>query len=236
MRIGICDDQPVFCEKLKVQLEQYYRSLDVTVDCFFNGDQMIQAVKKEPYVYFCIFLDIEMPGKNGLEVADSLHRINENIPVIFLTSHTEYAMKGYEVQAFRFLEKPAAEEDLQKTLEAVRRSAERDRKLQIRQDGKERFLPVAEILYLKSENVYLEIQTTGENAYLIRKKLGEQMKELPETGFFRIHRSYIVNLGKVHGFDGKNVTLSDGTILPVSRGKRTAFLEAVSRYMEEQTR
>lgn len=235
MRIGICDDQPVCCERLKSQLEKYYRSLDVKMDAFGTGEQLIRAVEKDPYAYFCIFLDIEMPGKDGMETAEAVHGINGKLPVIFLTSHTEYAVRGYEVQAFRFLEKPVTDEALHRTLEAVRKTQEEGRKLRIRQDGKDRFLPVTEILYLKSENVYLVIHTRQES-YLIRRKLADQRKELPETDFFQIHRSYIVNLSKVYGFDGKKVTLSDGTCLPVSRGKRAGFLDAVSRYMEEQNR
>lgn len=155
MRIGICDDQPVCCERLKSQLEQYYRSLDVKMDAFGTGEQLIRAVEKDPYAYFCIFLDIEMPGKDGMETAEAVHGINGKLPVIFLTSHTEYAVRGYEVQAFRFLEKPVTDEALHRTLEAVRKTQEEGWKLRIRQDGKDRFLPVTEILYLKLSLIHI---------------------------------------------------------------------------------
>ena len=89
-----------------------------------------------------------------------------------------------------------------------------------------------QILYFKSENVYIVIYTeTGH--YLIRKKLKEQCKELPELQFFQVHRSYIVNMSKVQAYDGKEVVLADGTRVPVGRGRRAAFQKAAARFLKE---
>ena len=102
----------------------------------------------------------------------------------------------------------------------------------MRKSGREFYLPLNEILYFKSENVYLDIQTE-KGRFLVRKKLKEQLAELPETAFFQVHRSYIVNLEKIQSFDGKEVALADGSKIPVGRGKRAAFQGAVIRYLKE---
>ena len=101
-------------------------------------------------------------------------------------------------------------------------------------DGRELFIPLGEILYLRSENVYLTLYMTGGRHCLLRKKLKEQAEGLPPLDFFQIHRSYLVGLRHVSAFDGREVTLSDGTRLPVSRGKRAAFVQALSRYISEK--
>ena len=232
MRIGVCDDEPLFLDTLREKLEGYYRSLDLRIDDFSSGEALVRAVEKDPFSWSLVFLDIEMPGMSGLEAARAVRDVNDAIPVILLTSHTEYAMKGYEVEAFRFLSKPVEEESLFRALRAVEERESRNRKIRIKADGRELFIPLREILYFHSENVYLALRMTGGRHYLIRKKLKEQAEELPPLAFFKIHRSYLVGMGHVSSFDGREVTLSEGTRLPVSRGKRAAFAQALSRYMD----
>ena len=232
MRIGICDDEPVFLEIMQKELEAYYRSLDLEVRAFSDGKELEEAVKKEPFSYTCIFLDVEMPGMNGFETAKALRDAGCQAPVILLTSHREYAPEGYEVGAFRFLTKPLEKDKLHRALEAVE-NEKRDRgRLLVSQSGREFYLPLNEILYFKSENVYLDIQTE-KGRFLVRKKLKEQLAELPETAFFQVHRSYIVNLEKIQSFDGKEVALADGRKINLVRGKRAAFQGEVIRYLKE---
>ena len=171
---------------------------------------------------------------DGLEAARAVRDVNDAIPVILLTSHTEYAMKGYEVEAFRFLAKPVEESSLFGALRAVEERERRNRRIQVKADGRELFIPLVEILYFRSENVYLTLYMTGGRHCLLRKKLKEQAEGLPPMDFFQIHRSYLVGLRHVSAFDGREVTLSDGTRLPVSRGKRAAFVQALSRYISEK--
>ena len=155
MRIGVCDDEPLFLDTLREKLEGYYRSLDLRIDGFSSGEALVRAVEKDPFSWSLVFLDIEMPGMSGLEAARAVRDVNDAIPVILLTSHTEYAMKGYEVEAFRFLAKPVEESSLFGALRAVEERERRNRRIQVKADGRELFIPLGEILYFRSENVYL---------------------------------------------------------------------------------
>lgn len=214
MKIAVCDDEPIFLEMIRKELEQYYKSLDVMIETFHSGEDLLRVIKRNPQIYRCIFLDIEMPGLSGLDTAEKVKEMGLSIPVILLTSHTEYAMQGYEVGAFRFLGKPVEQEKLHQALESVEKMEAEGRRLSVRVDGKDLFIPVEEILYLKSENVYLSIQTEKER-YLIRGKIKDQLFQLPEEQFFQIHRSWIINLRKVYSYDGKKVFLTEGTQIPV---------------------
>ena len=235
MKIAVCDDDPFFLKLVSEELEQYYKSLDMCIEAFSSGTELIRAVEAQPFAYLCIFLDIEMPQISGFQTALQIHKVNPQIPVLLLTSHTECAMQGYEVQAFRFLGKPLERETLHRALKAVECRHVRRQRIAIWQDGREIYLPAAEILYIKSENVYLSIWVRGESHryYLVRKKLREQAEELPEGVFFQVHRSYLVNLRQVRSYDGRQVWLTDGTKIPVSRKKKESFQEAMSRYLRE---
>ena len=69
MKIAVCDDDLIFQRKIKEELDQYYQSLDVLVEIFSSGEDLLRAAAADPYGFFCVFLDIEMPGIDGMETA-----------------------------------------------------------------------------------------------------------------------------------------------------------------------
>lgn len=231
MKIAVCDDEPIFRKQLKAILEEYYCSLDVLVLSYSSGEELLGAVKGNPFDL--VFLDIEMEGIDGLETAKRLNELVSDLPVILLTSHTELAMEGYEVRAFRFLGKPVDKRKLQEALGAFEKLRQQEQKIEIVTEGGSRYLSPAVIRYIKSENVYLQI-VTGEQSFLVRKTLKEQLRELPEDLFVMVHRSYIVNLNETAGFDGETVTLRDGSRIPVSRGKREMFRLRMLQFMKKR--
>lgn len=230
MKIGVCDDERLLQEIMCRELEAYYRSLDLEIRTFSRGQELLEDLEREPLAYACIFLDIEMPGMSGLETAEAIRTMGCQTPVILLTSHREYAPDGYEVGAFRFLSKPVDRKKLYEALGALEKAKREEGRLLVSQDGREFLLSLEQILYFKSENVYLDIETE-KGHFLIRKKLKEQLEELPGLSFCQVHRSYIVNLAKVHGYDGKQIILTDGSLIPVGRSRREVFRAAAARYL-----
>lgn len=231
MKIAICDDEMLWREQLKTRLENYFRSLDVLIQSFPSGESLICGSQKNHFDL--IFLDIEMDGMSGFETAGKLKEQQEDCTIIFLTSHTELAMEGYEVQAFRFLAKPIAEEKLCAALQAFEEKALKDKKIVITENGVKECIRCHEIYYIKCENVYLKL-TTQRKIYWIRKKLKELLEELPKEMFAMVHRSYIINMEYVKSFDGNGITLEDGTNIPISKGKREFFKQQMMRYMKEK--
>ena len=73
---------------IRKELEQYYKSLDVMIETFHSGEDLLRVIKRNPQIYRCIFLDIEMPGLSGLDTAEKVKEMGLSIPVILLTSHT----------------------------------------------------------------------------------------------------------------------------------------------------
>jgi len=174
-----------------------------------------------------------MGGLNGLKVAKRLHEWKKDLPIVMVTTHTELAMEGYEVQAFRFLAKPVEREKLHAALKAVEEQLHNDERIQIVSDGLQRFIPCKSVCYIKCENVYLNIVTINER-YLVRQKLKELMEKLPENIFMQVHRSFVLNLSFVESFDGANVYMEDGMKIPVSKAKKDEFKIAMIRHMRER--
>lgn len=230
MKIAVCDDEREFAEKLKNLIDNYYRTPDVSVYVFTSAVELLGKLKQNPDVFAAVFLDIEMPGIDGIQAASNIRKINSDVRIIFLTSHTELAMEGYEVNALRFLAKPVNEEKLHEVLALLDKSTGNGQCMVISDGGGRILVKYSHILYVKSENVYLQIVTENKN-YLLRKKLADMENELDCGKFVRIHRSYIVGLAHVKSYDGKSVIMTNGAKLPLSRSCEKQFKDAVMNYL-----
>jgi len=206
MKIAICDDEVNFQKVLREKLEEYYGILEVEVEVFFSGMDFMDRFMNHPLEYQMIFMDIEMPGMDGIDTSKQIRKINQSIPIIFLTSHTEMAMEGYEVDAFRFLDKPLRMERLVKTLRDFDSLRLLDSKIELQVGEITLLVNWMEIQYVQSENVYINVYIKN-TRYLIRKKLSDIEEEMPKQMFYKPHRSYLINLGFVKSFDVKTVMM-----------------------------
>jgi two-component system LytT family response regulator len=140
------------------------------------------------------------------------------MPIILLTSHTEFAMDGYEMGVFRFLAKPVNEEKLYKALDDIVSRMSDDKKIMLRIDGEDRMISVSSIMYITASNVYLDVVMKDETL-VVRKKLKDIMEELPEELFVQIHRSSIVNVSYVASVSTGDVVMQDGKKLSATKQK-----------------
>ena len=229
MRIAVCDDEERFRQDIRKHIDALYGSLDVVVDSFSGGKQLIDAFQIRPYDM--VFLDIEMPEMDGITLAKKLRSISENIYIVFLTGHVEYALEGYEVNALRYLTKPVNEEKLKEVLRYVSDKMTEKRHILVKTDGEENLVDVGDILYLEAQNQYIMIYTTDKN-YLVRYNLSDYEKELKGDGFFKTHRSYLVSLGKIKKLAKNEVILDNDISVPVSRSSMQALKDALYAYVE----
>ena len=101
MRIAICDDEERYRIELKTILNKLLINADLNIDTFDDGNILADAFAASPYDL--VFLDIEMPALDGITLAKKIRSRSENVFIVFLTSHIEYALEGYEVNALRYL-------------------------------------------------------------------------------------------------------------------------------------
>lgn len=207
-----------------------------------NGDEAMElADRLRPDL---IFLDIQMPGLNGLEVASALDRSEINSQIIFVTAYDEFAIKAFEVNATDYILKPYSPERIEKAVKKIKgreRTTELDEKLEkllmrfaheekkgpdklaVEENEKIILLNPAEILYAESEGKKVFIQTTDKR-YKVNYTLQELEQKLGRYGFFRSHRGYLVNTEKVieihpwfNGAYQMLISTNPPTKIPVSR-------------------
>ena len=231
MRIAICDDQAECIEQTMAAVKMCLQGVDARVDKFKSGMSFLQEFQKRPYDL--VLFDIEMPEIDGITLAKKLRRISKDVPIIFLTSHIEYALEGYEVNALRYFTKPVDPDKLRNVLRAVVERMRQQRTLWIKTDMGEQKLSVKDILFMEAQNQNIMIYTTKE-AYCVRYNLSDYEQELREDGFFRIHRGYLASLSHIKSVGKCEITLDNNTVLPVSRTKEKELKEALFQYIRKE--
>ena len=231
MRVAVCDDEELFQSQIRNLIDRIYNSMDVIVDVFSDGKKLLERFDANPYDV--LFLDIEMPAMDGITLAKKLRERSENVFIVFLTSHVEYALEGYEVNALRYLTKPIREDKLREVLKYVLDKNTSKRQLMIKSEGEELRLNVSDVLYFEAQNQYVMIYLRGEE-HLVRANMGDFEEQLREDGFFRIHRGYLISLAKVKKIVKSEVIMENGTSLPVSRSNLKPLKEALYTFVEDE--
>lgn len=172
-----------------------------------------------------LFLDIQMPFINGLEF---LRLFKKTPPVIFTTAYPEYALEGYEYNVIDYLVKPISlERFLQasnKALQLLGKKTSRHKENLILKEGTNVVkISLEGILFIEAMQNYVQIVTASKR-HMILMTIKDILKLLPDDLFFRVHRSYVVNLDKVQKIAGDSIYINESTI-PISKRNKNLFLE-----------
>lgn len=181
--------------------------------------------------YDIVFMDIELPDMNGMQVSERLRRTDEDVMIIFVTNMAQFAVKGYEVNAFDFVVKPVSYNDFAIRLRrALRRLNRReDTGLRVKDyDGSMRIINLSAVHYIEVRDHSLGIHTDS-GVTETRGRLDDLEKTLAEKGFFRCNRCYLVNLRYVTSVDGDELIVA-GDRLKVARPRKKEFMKAFASY------
>ena len=236
MRIAICDDEEIFrrsvCEKIN---EIYKDDIDMVLRIFERGETLIKDFKENDSAYDIIFLDIEMENINGIDTARNIRKINTDVLIAFLTSHEEFAKDGYEVNAFRYLSKPIREDKLIECIENAKKICDGAKKIIIKYKDEEIILKATNIIYLEAQNKDIYIHTR-DNVYVQKNNLSYYENQLKECGFFRVHRSFIVNFNYVKSYTNKEVLLDNNEKVNLSRLNYKSFKDQLYLFIKKTAR
>ena len=131
MRIAICDDDLSLDKQLRQFIHETYRDIDMLIDLYNSGEQFLNKISSSKIKYDLVLLDIEMNEVSGLKVATELKKTFPETYIVFITSHDEFALTGYEVSAFRFLVKPIQAPKLLEAIESVKKEILDKRTIQV---------------------------------------------------------------------------------------------------------
>jgi len=172
-----------------------------------------------------VFLDIQMPGLTGLELAEVLRRFKEAPPVVFVTAHEQHAVEAFDLDAVDYVLKPVRADRLAEAVRRVisgpgRRPVPQDTQIPVERGGVTRFVDRGDISYVEAHGDYARLHTRSGEAYLVRTPLSTLEEDWRSAGFHRIHRSLLVALAHIDELRteaGRCTVLVGGAELPVAR-------------------
>ena len=180
-----------------------------------------------------VFLDIDLPGINGMEAAEALRGHDTETPIIFVTNLAQYAVKGYRVDALDFIVKPVSYYDfklrMDKAVRMLGRSAQRS--FRIPSDNGFRIVAVADIRYIEVSNHNLAIHLANGEVVTMRAPLSKIEEELGGTAFVRISNSCLANMAHIREIRGADIRMSGGDVVYFSRSRKKPALETIARYL-----
>ena len=235
MRIAICDDDAKLMAHLHAFLEKTYRSLELLIDDFTAGEALLRALSGGERSYDLVLLDIEMRGMDGIETARHIRRISPETAVVFITSHEEFALTGYEVSAFRFLTKPLRTEKLLEAVEAACQARLARRQLLIPCQGEEVRVAVQDILYVEARDQTVRLVLPARELFH-RATIDSYAAQLSGDDFYRVHRSYLVHLSAVAFVGKRELRMANGDLVPLSRLRSREFSEVFHAYIKRTAR
>ncbi|WP_294243939.1 LytTR family DNA-binding domain-containing protein [uncultured Chryseobacterium sp.] len=174
-----------------------------------------------------IFLDIEMPSKNGMDFYNS---ISQNTKVIFTTAYSEYAVEAFSINAVDYLLKPFSFERFRSAVEKVKTGNETDdvHYLSIRADYKLHKINVKDILLIEGLDDYIQIHLADQSRITARSSMKSILEKLPAKNFIRVHRSYIVPVSLIKTVVNRNIHIG-GFIIPIGETYKDMVMKIVSR-------
>lgn len=236
MRIAVVDDEELFRNQISSAITDLLGRDKVQCFLYADGSEILRAMESG-ISYDAIFLDIEMQNVDGMTAAAAIRKNHPTVPIVFLTSHTEMAMDGYEVSAFRFLGKPVDRRKLRETLTDLEKRYYRNINITFHIGAEDIVIPVNSILYAESDNNEVRF-VTKERPIRVRMKLSEARKALAGTdaSFFKIHRCYIVNLMYVKKFSTTELTVDNDDTLPIARSAASDFKNEMFEFVRKNGR
>ena len=226
MRIAVCDDDAKDLEKLRAAIVQYDSFGGLELESFIRAFDLYAA--NTACAFDIVILDIEMSAPNGYEIAKALVAQKAAPIIIFLTNSTAYTIRGYGI-AFRYLVKPIDQTQLENALNAAVLEAKANRFV-FTADGISHVVRMDEIYYFEVFNHHTVLHTM-DHEYIFRATLKENTGNLPRGYFGSPHQSYIVNFMHIKTVMAKEVHLTNGAVVPISRRKQQEFESQLYAYL-----
>lgn len=233
-RIVLCDDDAVFMEIMIEKIEKYFMEQKVSfrLKHYLDSRQLLNAIDQEDNLYF---LDIDMQGVSGMELAKKILTENLKGTIVFVSNHEEMVFEAIHYMPFRFIRKGRLEEELQETLIAwSRKMVKQEQKLEIKTREGLVYVPIDKILYLESVRHYIRV-CCADGQYEMRGKLSDYEENLKDRGFVRVNAGYLVNCQHISILRTGQVVLSSKEEISISRARRDTVRHAYMKFSREDS-
>ncbi len=235
----IVDDEQDAVELLTDRIGRLFNNVIISKSCY-DWTSALQCLKEKSYDI--IFMDINIPGKSGLDLLKLLPNIEGEI--IFVTAHEHYALDAFSFSATGYVLKPINDEALYAAINKATGRIENKRlathpksnntsinsKIGIPNNHGIDYINISEILYLESTNKCTRI-VTSKSVYTSTSNIGKFREIIDDESFFQIHRSFVINLNCILRYESTGVVvMTDKMEIPVSRNVKNEFLKIFNSY------
>ncbi len=233
LNVAFCDDDRYFLHNIEKKVKKIFEALkdETSIDLFTDANLLIEKFEQYNPYYHIIFLDIDMP-LNGKEVARKLRLIDRQFKLVFITSFDQEVLNTFQYNVSGFLPKMLLDERLPLVIERVVNAVNEENpqnqifKVNKMDDNVITIkVPLNDIIYIESINRKNYLHTKRETYLLHGYKFTELVKHYSNFGFVDIHRTCIVNIKYIFSIGDIEISLDNGTILPLSRRKRQNVID-----------
>lgn len=231
MRILICDDDALVREQIKGFIAEYFEAEHLTCPetaCFPDGESLLADGGGKDI----LFLDVEMPGLNGIFVGNELKKQNENIIIFIVTSYSEYLDDAMRFHVFRYLSKPLDKQRFFRNLkDAMNYYHTISFTLAVETKQGVHTLPASSVIAVAAQGRKVIVHTILHDFESVHN-IGYWHELLPKNSFFRTHRSFIVNFAHVMDFDHTTVHMTGDIRAYLTKRRYSEFKRAYLLYLE----
>ena len=239
MNIAICDDDLKhinLIEDMIYDLSQKLDNFKPDIDAYLSGEELLRLIDVKDFPSI-LFIDVEMPGLNGIQTARELRKLSEQVLIIYVTSYETYTLESFEVRPFRYLLKPI---DIKKFARAFYDAIEyinNSNSYVFFKKGKDHIqIDSSSIISIFSESGRkLRVKTNNElDEKVFYGKIKNIEKELNPLSFVKINSGTIINLKRVKILNAHEVIMIDGSILPISKNRKKSVIDLYSSFISKE--
>jgi DNA-binding LytR/AlgR family response regulator len=230
VNLAIVEDEDSYAAQLTEYIERYQKESgnSFKITRFKDGDEITNGYRGE---FEVILMDIEMKFMDGMTAAEEIRRFDQDVVIMFITNMTNYAIRGYQVDALDYVLKPvsyfAFSQKLDRALTRIRKKS--TDVISINMPSGVKKLDIDNIFYIESEGHNLTFHTSGGD-FTLRAKMSDYELQLSPYNFFRSNKGYLVNLKYVDGVENGECLIA-GKRLGISRARKNDFMDALTNYM-----
>lgn len=233
LRVGICDDEESALKHIREALEQAAAELDqeteLEISEFSDGLLFCEAGRRN--AFDMAFLDIELPGLDGFEVARRLCACSPDTKLIFVSSHDSMVFDSQEYLPLWFVRKGKLEREMHRAVRKYFQVTARKRiSHKIREGFGYREVLLRDLIYVECSGHELTFKMTGNIEYRLYGSLKQQEEELSKDGFLRVHRAYLANQEYIGEVGRRDIILKDGNRIPLGKDRRKKVRDAMLEY------
>lgn len=233
IKIAIVEDDITYASQLKEYLARYEEenSESFLVSTYSDGDMIVEDYRSQ---FDVILMDVEMRFMDGMTAAEQIRKRDKEVVIIFITNMPQYAIRGYAVEALDYVLKPvnyfAFSQRLGRAIGRMRRREEKSVIIPVK--GGQARIDVGSIYYIESQGHSI-IYYTSHGEYVSSGTMRDSEEALRSLHFFRGSKWSLINLAQVDGVENGSAMLKNGKSIPITRGRKKEFMEALANYWGE---